>query len=765
MKKSLLIVSFLMACISAMKAETVLVGDGTTDTKGSGLPSAVNWKYCVSQQIYTVAEINHSGNITDIAFKSLGGPTQSREFEIYLTTVQESSFDDAQDWNPFSQSDLVFSGEASFTKGEWTTITFDTPFYYYGTKNLCVTVIDKTGSFIPNTAIDWLVYPAEKQSLHVYNDNKPYTQETMNFSQKGNFKTCKNQIQLTFDDDNPNTVTIGLNDDGDFSTLVPIFQYSNYSMSEQIYRSEEIGRSGVITSIAFYNVGNTTGRNIDIYLKNTYQDGFFSTSPNWIKFTFAERNKVFSGYVSFTQDRWTTITLDKPFYYNDEKNLAVIVDDNTSEGSSIACKSYFTFSKRAAYIYSGITDFNPARPPKEMNTSSYNSCIQLGFKDSPIEPDAEPVIVKIGSNERKDAEMPTCTKYNNSISEQIYTKKEIGRSGLITGISFYNEAVVDQSRLWGIFLVPTDNTAFNSNEDLILASADDIVFASEVFFKWDDWTSIQFQEPFYYDGSQNLAVIINDSTGISERYELQFRVFEGEPNCSAYLSSNDASLYPNNVRSYGLHRAGYKNCIRFHIIPDPGSALDLDFINFETGDLSQFSFQNDSEYPWIVTDETAAEGKYCMRSGNAEVSSSSSAISATRTYDEDGIICFDAKCMGEGSGWDKCVFYIDGEQQFSYGALGRGWAFFYFPVQAGTHTFKWEYTKDSSVNPDGDAFFVDNIQFLQGNEAEEMITGVESLKDDKDFKDSKHIYNLAGMRLNKMQRGINIVNGRKVLVK
>lgn len=42
-------------------------------------------------------------------------------------------------------------------------------------------------------------------------------------------------------------------------------------------------------------------------------------------------------------------------------------------------------------------------------------------------------------------------------------------------------------------------------------------------------------------------------------------------------------------------------------------------------------------------------------------------------------------------------------------------------------------------------------------------TGIEDLKDSKDFKDSNVIYNVAGQRISKAQKGINIVNGKKVL--
>ena len=48
--------------------------------------------------------------------------------------------------------------------------------------------------------------------------------------------------------------------------------------------------------------------------------------------------------------------------------------------------------------------------------------------------------------------------------------------------------------------------------------------------------------------------------------------------------------------------------------------------------------------------------------------------------------------------------------------------------------------------------------------AEDDATSIKDLKDFKDLKDSNDlIYNLAGQRINKMQRGINIINGKKIL--
>ena len=44
-------------------------------------------------------------------------------------------------------------------------------------------------------------------------------------------------------------------------------------------------------------------------------------------------------------------------------------------------------------------------------------------------------------------------------------------------------------------------------------------------------------------------------------------------------------------------------------------------------------------------------------------------------------------------------------------------------------------------------------------------TGIKDLKDANDLKDAKVIYNIAGQRLQKTQKGINIVNGKKIVMK
>ena len=123
------------------------------------------------------------------------------------------------------------------------------------------------------------------------------------------------------------------------------------------------------------------------------------------------------------------------------------------------------------------------------------------------------------------------------------------------------------------------------------------------------------------------------------------------------------------------------------------------------------TWTNSSDYPWAIVNGY-------MQTTNAGVGSSTSSISTTVTFPAEGTIEFDAECMGEGTStyWDHCDFYIDGTRVLYHGAeLGSGWNHYTYEVTAGEHTFTWSYTKDSSVNPTGDYFAVDNVAMKVSN--------------------------------------------------
>ena len=746
----------------------VEIGDGSTATNAS-LPSAVNWNYCVSQQIYTAEEIGRSGKITGIAFKPVKGPAQKRTINLYLGHTYRTSFY-SEDLLSCSEDDLVFRGDVELTIGEWTTITFDNPFMYNGTDNLCVIVNDMTGSFIQNSSIDWLVYGASNQSLVLYNDNNRY--DPTRSLGKGSFRTCKNQIQLAFED--VEVVEIGHESVSNYyqSSVLPSVTSHNYSLTQQIYTKEEVGRAGIITSIAFYNanIADSQVRKFDLYLTSTDQTSF--DGGKWIPVSVGAL--VFSGRKTFRGDEWTTIYFNKPFYYDGKSNLCVIMDDNTgSTTDDPLCEGDFRVLKtinqcHAIYAYSYDSNFSTAIPPGDLwHCPDVKNCIQLGFKGgSGSDPGQITKTVQIGNAETSDYYLPVNTYYNYSLTEQIYTAAEIGTAGTITSIAF-DYAYSQELSMSGVqmYMKNVSKSKFDGKSDMVPVGASDLVWEGTLSASEAGWVTINLTKPFKYDGKSNLLLCLYDPTNGYPGASYAFRYTEtGENRTLSYWSdSNAPDLGSLTSFSGGAGMKTYRSNIKLNI-QTTGTGPGLDFIDFETGDLSQFKFQNDSDYPWIVTNATAADGTYCMKSGNGGVASSNSTITATYPYEESGYICFDAKCMGEGNIWDVCNFYIDDERQFSYGALGNYWAFYYYPVTAGTHTFKWEYKKDSTTNPEGDAFFVDNIRFLEEGRDDDLIVGVKDLKDSKGLKDLS-IYNLTGQRLSKMQKGINIVNGKKVLVK
>ena len=130
-------------------------------------------------------------------------------------------------------------------------------------------------------------------------------------------------------------------------------------------------------------------------------------------------------------------------------------------------------------------------------------------------------------------------------------------------------------------------------------------------------------------------------------------------------------------------------------------------LNVEGGTIG---FITDGDYPWQLMEE---DGRLYAQSGNAGVSNSTSVVTASVTVDRETPLSFDFKAWGEGSStfWDRCAFSIDGDEVFAKGAYKNAeWETYTTQVPAGTHLLKWSYTKDDSVNPDGDFFAVDKVR-------------------------------------------------------
>ena len=136
---------------------------------------------------------------------------------------------------------------------------------------------------------------------------------------------------------------------------------------------------------------------------------------------------------------------------------------------------------------------------------------------------------------------------------------------------------------------------------------------------------------------------------------------------------------------------------------------DYDFDNGYIDDI----WYNDVNYPWVITDN-AYDG-YAIKSSCEGVDNGSSSIEIIVNVPYDCNMSFYHKLTSEQN-YDKAYFYIDGVEQFVISGTHQ-WQLMEFSVDEGTHTYKWSYIKDSSVNTSEDAYFIDNISLYHKNTA------------------------------------------------
>ena len=157
------------------------------------------------------------------------------------------------------------------------------------------------------------------------------------------------------------------------------------------------------------------------------------------------------------------------------------------------------------------------------------------------------------------------------------------------------------------------------------------------------------------------------------------------------------------------------------VLPMETVMSDLDrALNVEGGTIH---FTSTGNYPWFTVDDGE---RFYAQSGNAGVASSSSTVTATVEAAEGDIVMFDFMAWGEGTSWDVCTFAVDGTVVLSYGAYDNDWETFMYGLTPGTHNLNWTYTKDSSVNPTGDFFAVDEVYVGEPIPVESIEASIEN---------------------------------------
>ena len=129
---------------------------------------------------------------------------------------------------------------------------------------------------------------------------------------------------------------------------------------------------------------------------------------------------------------------------------------------------------------------------------------------------------------------------------------------------------------------------------------------------------------------------------------------------------------------------------------------------FETGDFSMYNWMFSGAANWYIVNDEVNSGTYSARSGAISHNQQSDLILTTEVL-ADGMVSFYRKVSSEND-WDKLYFYIDNQEKGNWSGEA-GWGMEAYPVTAGTHTFKWSYSKDYSQSNGSDCAWVDDIQF------------------------------------------------------
>jgi M6 family metalloprotease-like protein len=137
-----------------------------------------------------------------------------------------------------------------------------------------------------------------------------------------------------------NTVTVTPNEQsvitigtGTSNLNLPIFPWWDFTYSQQIYRSTDIGRSGTIYTISFLSNGGGTldaSKDWRIWMGHTTQSTFAGTeSSNWI--SIYTQTQVYDAALPSTAAvaGWIDIPLTTPFVYNGTQNIVITISEMT----------------------------------------------------------------------------------------------------------------------------------------------------------------------------------------------------------------------------------------------------------------------------------------------------------------------------------------------------------------------------------------------------------------------------------------------------
>ena len=264
------------------------------------------------------------------------------------------------------------------------------------------------------------------------------------------------------------------------------------------------------------------------------------------------------------------------------------------------------------------------------------------------------------------------------------------------------ENVPDKTKAQFVLAVTDGTDTWNANINITL-HAPVVVF--EAVAKTDNSVSLTFKNtgsaPFY-GGELALTSCSPDLVFDPETITVQDVVAGGE---TLTLTSNytvSSTVEPGTTFEVAYSFATGAFVLEDIFVVNYGTIME----DFESGAFGE-NWTLSSQYPWEIT--SGGRGNYCAKSNNNGQHSSSGYMQLQVNVLAAGELTFWYKVSSENN-YDKLHFYMDGQEKGVWSGT-VAWTEFTQAVTVGNHTFKWEYTKDSSVSSGDDCAWVDNIIF------------------------------------------------------
>lgn len=251
--KLLVLILILLFSGSVFGQSTVTIGSGTTTT--SNFPLTSNYGYSYTQQIFTQAQINTSGQIQKLRFYwSSGAMTNSSAWVIYMGHTSKTTFSSTTDWIPLTSLTQVFNGTITPPSvAGWWEITLSTPFSYNNTDNLVIAVDENTSGY--GSLAYWRSFTSGSNTGIYYRSDG--TNPDPNSPPTSNGRSSAiNQVQLDFASNSPMTFVSSTTEQG--STLATMPGNTN----QDIIRLKVVTDGALspfnINSITFNTTGTTS---------------------------------------------------------------------------------------------------------------------------------------------------------------------------------------------------------------------------------------------------------------------------------------------------------------------------------------------------------------------------------------------------------------------------------------------------------------------------------------------------------------------------